>query len=91
MWTVIFTKDGKIEHKEIFEIYFHAQMLADNLILGADSHFGAANLPDFKSGESYSKNGISIEVIGQNKTEDDCGDFVFWLKNRNQMNDWSSF
>jgi hypothetical protein len=91
MWTVIFTKDRKIEHKETFERYFHAQMLADNLILGVDSHFGAANLPDFKSGEAYRKNEISIEIIGQNKVEEDSGDFVFWLKNRNQMNDWSSF
>lgn len=93
MWTVIFTKDGKIEHKETFERYYHAQMLADNLILGADSHFGAANLPVFKNRESYNKNGIVIEVTnGENKQNDverskDMG-YVAWIQSRSTKSRW---
>lgn len=99
MWTVIFSKDGKIEQQESFKRYFHAQMLADNLILGNDSHFGAANLPSFKDGEKYEKNGITISVTGiddvvpikkpkTKKIKIEKSAFISWIETRIQKGRW---
>lgn len=89
MWTVILSRDGIVEQREEFDRYFHAQMLADNLILGNDSHFGAANLPSFKDGEKYDKNGIVIMVSGVDyipKVEK--SGFISWVENRTQKGKW---
>lgn len=94
MWTVIFSRDGNIERQETFKRYFHAQMLADNLILGNDSHFGAANLPSFKDGEKYDKNGITITVTGIDdvvplkKIKTGKSAFISWIETRTQKGKW---
>ena len=97
MWTVILSRDGIVEQREEFDKYFHAQMLADNLILGNDSNFGAANLPSFKDGEMYDKNGIVINVIGMDdpvpkkkiKKKIKKSGFISWVENRTQKGKWS--
>lgn len=97
MWTVILSRDGIVEQREEFDKYFHAQMLADNLILGNDSSFGAANLPSFKDGETYDKNGIVINVIGMDdpvpkkkiKKKIKKSGFISWVENRTQKGKWS--
>lgn len=97
MWTVILSRDGIVEQREEFDKYFHAQMLADNLILGNDSRFGAANLPSFKDGEMYDKNGIVINVTGVDdfvpekkiKKKIKKSGFISWVENRTQKGKWS--
>ena len=97
MWTVMLSRDGIVEQREEFDRYFHAQMLADNLILGNDSHFGAANLPSFKNGEKYDKNGIVIDIIGMDdpfpekkiKKKIKKSGFISWVENRTQKGKWS--
>lgn len=90
MWTVILSRDGIVEQREEFDRYFHAQMLADNLILGNDSRFGAANLPSFKDGEKYDKNGIVIMVSGVDYMPSiEKSGFISWVENRTQKGKWS--
>ena len=92
MWTVILSRDGIVEQREEFDRYFHAQMLADNLILGNDSRFGAANLPSFKDGEKYDKNGIVIDIIGMDDPVPEKkikkSGFISWVENRTQKGKW---
>ena len=94
MWTVIFLRNNAIERQEECESYYHAQILADNLILTTNPRFGTDNFPIYNSGEIYYNDGITIKVINSESIQNtltikENPDFISWVKKRSAKSRWN--
>jgi len=94
MWTVIFSRNNTIERQEEYEHYYHAQILADKLILSINPHFCTEHFPAYNNEETYHKDGIIIKVINSELSENtinikEDSDFISWITKRSTKSHWS--